>query len=544
MAISVVAALGFLLFFSGLTKGYDSTLPAYLICTFLLLIYLIRYKILDTVALAKDNVVDEFSDGLIVLDNNDKMIYANQQVREIYPELAGENYGTVLSMLEQLYNNGEKLFLEQKVYEIHKKDILKDGVYYGKMLVVSDITEGYNYTIELEKQTSIAEQANKAKSIFLAKMSHEIRTPINAIIGMNEMILRESRENDIKQYATDIKVSANTLLDIVNDILDSSKIESGKLSIMPVTYALQDLLSNVVNLFSLKAKGKMLKFEVVVDEKLPCKQFGDDARLRQILVNLLNNAIKYTNEGSITLRVSGKRMESAVLMHYEIEDTGIGIKEEDLPKLCDAFVRLEESKNRNIEGTGLGMTIVVELLRMMNSQLQVESVYGKGSTFSFDVIQGVVSGAPMGRFRMNTIQNIEEYKALFTAPRAKILVVDDNEVNRKVFGNLLKKTLVQITDLDSGEKCLERIQKEHFDLIFLDYMMPNMDGVETLHRMKQLDNNQCAGVPVIILTADAVSDARERYLGKGFDDFLSKPVAGVDLERMIQKYLPAELMEA
>lgn len=545
IVIPFVSVIGLLLFFSGVTHGYDSTLPAYLISTILLLISLVRYNLLDTVELAKENVIDEFADGLIVLDENKKIIYANMQAEKIYPELAGKEYDAVLENLEQLGNEGEKLFLNQRVYTIYEKDIVKDNIVYGQMMVISDVTENYNYTIQLEKQTAIAEQANKAKSDFLAKMSHEIRTPINAVLGMNEMILRESEEAETKKYAMDIKASANTLLGLINDILDSSKIESGKLEIIPGTYELDSLLNDVMNMIYVKAKEKQLTFEISVDEEIPNKQFGDDVRLRQILVNLLNNAIKYTKEGGVTLKVSGMVHGDKIVMHYEVKDTGIGIKEEDMPKLFAAFERIEESRNRNIEGTGLGMSIVAELLHLMGSRICVDSVYGKGTCFSFDLEQRIIDLEPIGNFEEHSKRLYEEQsdEALFTAPDAKILVVDDNSINRKVFCNLLKRTLVQVKDVESGTECLELVKKEHFDLIFLDHMMPDMDGVETLRRMKQLPDNKCKNVPVIILTANAVKGAKEYYLEQGFDGFLAKPVTGEELEKMIIRHLPEERLE-
>lgn len=543
--IPCISAAGLFIFFSGVAKGYDTTLPAFLLCAIMLLILLLRYNLLDTVELAKESVMDEFADGLVVLDQNGKVMYVNKQITNIYPQFATGKYAPVLELLEELYQRQEKLFLGEQIYEIYVKDIIRDDIVYGKMLVVSDITENYHYTIRLEEQTAIANQANKTKSDFLAKMSHEIRTPINAVLGMNEMILRESRETDIKKYAMDIKASANTLLGIINDILDSSKIESGKLEILPINYELDSLLNDIINMVYVKARDKQLTFEVSVDDKLPNRQYGDDVRIRQILVNLLNNAMKYTQEGSVILKVSGKAEGDKVIMHYEVKDTGIGIKEEDMPKLCADFERIEESRNRNIEGTGLGMSIVVELLQLMGSKLSVDSVYGEGTCFSFDLEQSVVDLEPIGDFETRSKRRYEEhtYEVMFTAPKAKILVVDDNEINRKVFRNLLKQTHLKITELDSGSKCLEQVKKEHFDLIFMDHMMPDMDGVETLKRLNQLSEHQCKGVPVIILTANAVTGAKEYYLEQGFDGFLSKPVIGESLERMIIKHLPKELIE-
>lgn len=382
------------------------------------------------------------------------------------------------------------------------------------MYVVSDVTENYNHAVELERQMVIAEMANRAKSDFLARMSHEIRTPINAIVGMDEMILRESREQDVKKYAMNIKSAASTLLSLINDILDSSKIESGKLEIVPMVYELDSLLNDVVNAIYLKAADKGLKLSINVDKNLSNQLYGDDVRIRQILINLLNNAVKYTHQGEICFTVQDHSSADRNILYFEVRDTGIGIKEKDLPKLCEAFERIEVSRNRNIEGTGLGMSIVSDLLHLMGSQLQVQSVYGKGSTFSFELAQPRISEEKIGDYeqRIRYMHQGEHYQCKFLAPDANILVVDDNDTNRMVFCNLLKQTKMQIKEVDCGAACLEAVQKEHFDLIFLDHMMPEMDGVETLQRMRCLPDNLCVQTPVVALTANAVTGAKEKNL--------------------------------
>lgn len=535
-AIAGTAGLGFVVYFSGIMKGYDTTLLGYLGCTILLLIVMLRYDLLDTVDLAKEHIVDELIDGLLVLDKHSHLLYANQQIKNIYPGFDMENSAEIIEKLEALCENKQRLFANQHVYEVRQKDVVKDLKTYGRMFVVRDMTEIYDYMQQLES-------ASQAKSDFLAKMSHEIRTPINAVLGMNEMILRESGDEETKKYAMDIKTSANALLALINDILDTSKIESGKLEIIPVEYALDSMLNDVVNMIYIKTKDKKLELVIKVEETIPNSLFGDDVRIRQVLVNLLNNAVKYTEKGSVTLGVSATEKNKGVDLHFVVRDTGIGIKEEDMPKLYAAFERIDKKRNRNIEGTGLGMNIVVELLNLMGSSLKVESEYGKGTTFSFTLYQSVVDRIPIGNFeeRSENLYQEETYRASFLAPDAKVLVVDDNEINRRVFKGLLKQTLVQVTEASSGYECMELVKKEHYDIIFMDHMMPELDGVETFHRMKKMTGNKCSGVPVIILTANAVVGARERYLEEGFNDYLSKPVQGVKLEAMLRKYMPAEL---
>lgn len=395
---------------------------------------------------------------------------------------------------------------------------------------------------ETAKQDALSADAAKGK--FLAHMSHEIRTPINAVLGMNTMILRETTDMQIKEYALDIQSAGQSLLALINDILDFSKIESGKLEIINVEYDMSSMIHDLSNMIASKVKDKNLDFCIEIDEKLPAKLFGDDVRVRQILVNLLNNAVKYTHSGSVTLRIGGTQNDGKVLLNCSVEDTGIGIKEEDISKLFMEFERIEEKRNRGIEGTGLGINITMQLLNLMGSTLQVESEYGKGSRFYFTLEQKIVDSTPVGNLTERLSQQATEYSYMevFTAPDAQILVVDDNAMNLKVFINLLKATKVQIDVAGGGYECLEMVCKKRYDLIFLDHMMPDLDGVETLHQMKKLDDFMNQGTPVIALTANAITGAKEMYMEEGFDAFLSKPINPEKLEQLILLLLPRELL--
>jgi len=396
----------------------------------------------------------------------------------------------------------------------------------------------------LEKETKRADIANKAKTNFLANMSHEIRTPINAVLGMNEMILRESSEETVREYARDVQGSAKSLLSIINDILDVTKIEAGKLEIFPVEYDFESMIHDVVNMISFKAKAKELEFKVDIDSRIPKVLFGDDIRVRQILVNILNNAVKYTHKGSVEFRIE---LMSAVFcdgdvaeLFFEVSDTGIGIKEEDIEKLFVPFERIEEKRNRSIEGTGLGINITMQLLDMLGSKLEVRSVYGEGSVFSFALKQKVVDSTPIvGIFEDledNTTQD-SEYKITYEAPDAKVLVVDDNDMNRKVFRSLLKGTKIQVDDVNSGKGCLEKVVQNKYDIIFMDHMMPEMDGVETFEKMKEMPDNKCKDTPVVILTANAIAGAKEQYLSQGFNAFLPKPIDTQKNDDMIKELI-------
>ena len=378
-------------------------------------------------------------------------------------------------------------------------------------------------------------------------MSHEIRTPINAILGMNEMILRESSNETILEYAENIRTAGNTLLGLVNDILDFSKIEAGKMEIIPVEYALSSLLNDLVNMIQKRAEKKGLAFHINADKNLPSELYGDEIRLKQIVTNILTNAVKYTERGSVTLTVTFTKIaDDAVKLFFSVKDTGIGIKPEDIKKLFSAFERIEEKRNRSIEGTGLGMNITQRLLNMMGSKLDVHSVYGEGSDFSFEIEQRVINWHALGNFEesyRHALSQHKKYREKFTAPNAKILVVDDTVMNLTVVKGLLKQTKVQIDTADSGYEALSLVTKNHYDIIFLDHRMPGIDGIETLQRMKTLHNNLNQDTPVISLTANAISGARKQYIDAGFQDYLTKPIDSEKLEAMMIEYLPAEKVQ-
>ena len=398
--------------------------------------------------------------------------------------------------------------------------------------------------LRLEKVA--ADEANKAKGSFLADMSHEIRTPINAILGMNEMILREEEDPSIREYASNIETSGKNLLQLINSILDFSKIEDGKMEIVPVHYRLHDVISYLVNSISERAKAKKLELIVKVDPTLPSELFGDDARINQVIINLLTNAVKYTHEGSVTLCIenAGKTGDN-VQLHVEVRDTGIGIKASEMDKLFVSFERLDVVKNRNIEGTGLGMSICTKLLSLMDSELKVQSTYGKGSVFSFDIMQKIENDTPIGDYQVlpSEESHASPYHEIFHAPNAHILIVDDTKMNITVASGLLKKTGIKIDTAMNGPDAIELTNEKTYDVILLDQRMPGMGGTETLKNIRSSAEGKNRETPVICLTADAITGAKERYIAEGFNDYLTKPINSHSLEQMLITHLPPEKVE-
>ena len=397
----------------------------------------------------------------------------------------------------------------------------------------------------IEAKADEARNATKSKSDFLASMSHEIRTPINSILGMNEMINRETREPEIRKYSEDIVQAGNMLMSLVNNILDFSKIESGKMEILPVKYDLGMLINDLRIFTANRAEKKGLKFIIDCVPDVPRLLNGDEIRIKQIISNILTNAVKYTEKGTVTLKIDyDKADERSVFLKVAVEDTGRGMRQEDMEKLFNPFERIEEIKNRHIEGTGLGMNIVQQLLTLMGSNLEVTSEYGKGSTFRFVVRQEVVSWKELGDVNAAVTEKRDQTggRSQFTAPDAKILVVDDIAMNLNVFAGLLKRTKIKITKAASGEEAIRKARETEFDILFIDHMMPEMDGIETMERIKKDRFALCRNKPMVALTANAISGAREFYLEKGFANYLSKPIDSKTLEKMIMELLPPELV--
>lgn len=388
----------------------------------------------------------------------------------------------------------------------------------------------------IEEQNERLQEADKNKTRFFSSMSHEIRTPINAIMGMNEIILRDCKDETIRNYAREVKSASQYLLSLVNDILDYSKIEAGKMEIVPVEYNMQNLLTRVYNLVKTKLEMKSLEFELKVGEDVPGRLFGDEIRISQILVNLLTNAMKYTEQGKVSLLVERQgECKGQVAIRFAITDTGMGIKQEDMESLFEEYGRLDLLKNRDKEGTGLGISIVQGLLAQMNSKLEVESIYGEGSTFSFVLLQKEVTGydpamPDSGKEMADGIATVPDVKG------KNVLVVDDTAINLIVFEAMIAPYELETDCAKSGKKALAMMERKSYDMIFLDYLMPEMNGIETLNELRKIDDHY-KKVPVIALTGNYSSTAREEYISLGFNGYLEKPVITERLDEMIHRYL-------
>ena len=430
--------------------------------------------------------------------------------------------------LQKINYKGKRFAIETSI-----SPMVEDSKILGLCLIQIDMTA---HVESLER----ARSADRAKSNFLANMSHEIRTPMNVITGMSEFILRDSEDDNAKKHASMIKAASHSLLSIINDILDFSKIESGKMDLVNDPFMTASLVNDVATMMKVKILEKPLDFRLEIDENLPVTLLGDEGRIKQVLINLLNNAIKFTQKGYVLWRMRAEKLDSQFCRLYvDVEDTGVGIKQEDLEKIFSDFTQVDTKRNRTEEGTGLGLAISKRLISLMEGSIHVDSVYGKGSTFSFDLILRVVDWTPMGPMKENREEYPSDvYRPSIVAKNARVLIVDDNEMNLEVTAGILEPYGLEATCANSGEKALELFDPDKFDMVFMDHMMPGMDGVETMRKMRQLPGGKDA--KIIALTANALSGAAFEYKKLGFQDFLAKPLDPKNMDRIMRTYLPRE----
>ncbi len=531
-----------------LTYGYDPTPFALGLTLSSVVILIWSRKVYDFSSLASGILLESMSDGVIAIDKHERIVSYNPAAAGIFKELNIRAIGKHIEELKGFPLNmlgedvREEFCLNDRFYQGHVKQISdKYEEKKGYVILILDVTETRNYIEEIKRVREQAEQANIAKSAFLANMSHEIRTPMNAIVGLSDIIMEESRGRKVYEYACDIKASSRNLLALINDILDLSKVEAGKMKLILTEYHIKSLVNEVLNMMDIVASQRGLMLESEYDMTIPCRYMGDEIRIKQILINLLNNALKFTKQGHVKISIAGMQAEEADLewVVFRIEDTGCGIREEDLERIFDNFRQLDSKRSRSVEGTGLGLSITKHLVELMQGTIKVESVYGEGSVFTVKIQQRIADHRPLAEVPEGEAQK-EETLEPFTAKECKVLVVDDNLINRKVASSFLRSYRMEITEAESGMEAIKLVSGKLFDIIFMDHMMPEMDGIEAVEKIR----NECGEngrKPIIIaLTANAMEGVRETFLSSGFQDFITKPVDRKALHMVLLKWIPKE----
>jgi len=501
----------------------------------------------DFSRMAVEVALQNMDDGVIMLDDKRRIVSYNPAAAAIFTELSFQPVGNSIEEMEDFPENvldeeARKTFeLNNRYYESHVRQIPgKMGMNQGYVVLIMDVTETRNYIDELKSVRRQAEQANAAKSEFLANMSHEIRTPMNAVVGLSEIIMEESRGRKVYGYACDIRSAAQNLLTIINDILDLSKAEAGKVELVMEDYSIRTVVRDIVNMMEIAAFQRGLSMQCEFDESIPAAYCGDAGRIKQILINIMNNAVKFTREGHVRITVGGEpgAVQGTELLIFRIEDTGCGIRQEDMEKIFEDFKQVDAKRNRGAEGTGLGLSITKRLVRLMEGTIDVESVYGQGTTFIVRLPQKIVDERPLSQVQDVSVQKPEVLET-FVVNDYKVLVVDDNKINRKVAMSFLRKYGFNLTEAESGPEAVELAKKEKFNIIFMDHMMPGMDGVEAARIIREEGDPNGKAPVIIALTANAMEGVRERFLKEGFQDYISKPMDKKALHDVLLKWIPA-----
>lgn len=544
--LSILPILALYAYVMKLTQAYDFTpmvSGAVLSCVVILVW---SRRVYDFGSLASGTLLNSMSDGVIALDEKKRVVNYNPAAASIFRELNSHAIGRNAADIPNFPKiaageEGQIEFsLKDRFYQSHVEHISdRFGVIKGYVVVILDMTEMRNRIEEIKQVRIQAEQANQAKSEFLANMSHEIRTPMNAIVGLSDIIMEESKGRKVYSYACDIKSASKNLLALINDILDLSKVEAGKMELVNSEYHIKTVVDEVINMMEGAASKKGILLKCEYDMSIPCRYRGDDGRVRQILINLLNNGLKFTKEGYVKLTISGApgTEPGTERLHMEVKDTGCGIKEEDLEKIFENFSQVDARQNRSAEGTGLGLSISRRLVELMGGSIRVESVYGEGTNFILEIVQEIVDQRSLAEVPAEIVKTEEELK-LFVADDYRVLVVDDNLVNRKVARGFLRSYGFAIEEAASGREAVDKVRQTKYDIIFMDHMMPEMDGIEAVQIIRK-DCGENGALPVIIaLTANAMEGVREMFLKEGFQDFITKPLDKKTLNEALLRWIP------
>ena len=544
---------GLVAYYAKITGGYDATVLGYAVTAVVLFFAIFKQHLMDTLTLVRDYAIDNLSEGIIATDRRGRVIYHNRPMEAIYGNVDTEAECVIDEVAAHL-ESGDVIHKEDHIYEPSCNPLYRGDAISGKLYVLSDVTARYRHMEELQEQKEIAEEANESKSAFLSVVTHEIRTPMNAVIGMTELLLRESDELNSKQekYLRNIKNSGEALVMIVNDILDQSKIEAGRMEIVEDAYEIRPMAEDVKMIIENRIGSRPVRLIYEIDDDVPQFLVGDSLRIRQILINLMNNAVKFTEAGYIRLGIDVTEVDKGRrLLKFSIKDSGQGIRPEDLSKLGEAFVQVDIKRNHSKEGTGLGLSISRDFISMMGGQLEVASEYGKGSEFYFSIWQGVAAGIDL---RSHTGLNRQPWQQdeKFVAPDARILIVDDSDLNLMIARELLKPVnMMAIDTVKSGEQAIDIVKKNRYDIIFMDYMMPYMDGVETTEKIRRETDNPdndegfreyIRTVPIVALSGDDSEAAKDKFFRAGINDFIEKPVNPQKLKKMLIKWLPGEMI--
>lgn len=528
-------------------KGDDPTPLGILLSCIFMSIAVVKYGLFDPVKNAKNYIIDNLKEAVIVTDADHRFLFLNSMADKIITSINKEQgYSTDDKIYAFIQGSQDFFDWKDRHYQV-EETVLKDNeLIQGYMMTIVDVTKIIEQNHLMKRLVLQTEDANRAKTNFVSNMSHEIRTPMNSIVGITEILLRSRHSPKEQEYLLNIQRSGRVLLTIINDVLDCSKMEAGKMQLFDEPYDTCSLFHDLRISMENRIGHSGLELIYDIDQDIPCKLKGDMGRIRQVIINLVNNAIKYTEKGSVRFSVHVRQKNTdKVMLYYEVADTGIGIRKEDQKILFDAFQRVEMDRNRYVEGTGLGLTISQNLVNMMGGVIEVESEYGKGSRFFFTIEQTIIDPTPVSAVNYNGQKdNVTEKEAecLFIAPEAHILLVDDNELNLVVAKELLKPLRMQIDTAENGLQAVKMVRGSQYDLVLMDHMMPVMDGIEAAKAIRALPEDKYQKLPIIALTANAMVDARKEFLNAGMNGFVAKPIDFARICNQLKLWLPKDLV--